>query len=373
MHEIETHFKSAQPGLSQPGQALKMKGLEIIKSFLQGGEPLTEDSLPSRGPRVVDREALIHTIMSFHKALRAASLDGHAVQELVALKKANPTTTSTSPDGETAPESGVPNAPAGATMEATGGENAPETRETAETPVPMNGVATPDPSEVPTAASASPDPSTQNGAAREKTEKERLCKSMWGKVDCPRQSGQSCVRVHLDWCSKPSCAINEEQSKTCPLWHGHMRAALHRERVNKRKEAKRKKEEEDQRLFKEWKKQQGNKKPPGNSERGPRKQSPQGQPQGYKAKGQEGQKSHQQKGKPTRRPVTMGDYMPPQLANQRAPTLAPAPPPAKTAWPRLQKAIPAAMPDPRQQIQDLLQHIANQNQSITMLLSSGVF
>ena len=83
-----------------------MKGLEIIKSFLQGGEPLTEDSLPSRGPRVVDREALIHTIMSFHKALRAASLDGHAVQELVALKKA--TTTSTSPGGETAPESGVP-------------------------------------------------------------------------------------------------------------------------------------------------------------------------------------------------------------------------------------------------------------------------
>ena len=357
---------------------LTMRGKVAIYEFLRAHRPLSEaqEYLPHPG---VQRADLVGVCIELNEQLDKANEQLAAAKEKLAQKQdgeassvatvEHATGASANPSGANAPET---RANTGAST-TTGGENAPETRETAETPVPMNGVATPNPADVPTAASASPDPSTQNGAAREKTEKERLCKSMWGKVDCPRQSGQSCVRVHLDWCSKPSCAINEEQSKTCPLWHGHMRAALHRERVNKRKEAKRKKDEEDQRLFKEWKKQQGNKKPPGNSERGPRKQSPQGQPQGYKAKGQEGQKSHQQKGKPTRRPVTMGDYLPPQLANQRAPTLAPAPPPAKTAWPRLQKAIPVAMPDPRQQIQDLLQHIANQNQSITMLLSSGVF
>ena len=344
-----------------------MKGLDIIKSFLEGGEPLTEDSLPSRGTRVVDREALIHTIMSFHKALRAASLDGQAVQELSVLKKAN-TTTEASTVATVEHATGASANPSGAI--------APETRATAETTVPTNGAATSDPSDVPTAASASPGPPTQNGAATEKAEHEKLCKSMWGKVDCPKQSGQSCQRVHLEWCSKPSCAINEEQSKTCSLWHGHMRAALHRERVKKKKEAERKKDEADKRLFNEWKKQQGNQKPQGNLERGPHKQSPKGQPQGDKARGQKGQKGYQQgqqKGRPTRRPITMGDYMPQKLANQRAPTFAAAPPPTEAAWPRLQKANPAAIPDPRQQIQDLLQHIAKQNQSITMLLSSGVF
>ena len=350
----------AYPSLGKHLSFLTMRGKVAIYEFLRAHRPLSEaqEYLPHPG---VQRADLVGVCIELNEQLDKANEQLAAAKEKLAQKQGGESSTVATMEATTG---------ASAT---TGGENAPETRATAETPVPMNGATTPDPSDVPTAASASPGPTTQNGAATEKAEKEKLCKSMWGKVDCPRQSGQSCVRVHLDWCSKPSCAINEEQSKTCPLWHGHMRAALHRERVNKRKEAKRKKDEEDQRLFTEWKKQQGNKKPPGNLERGPRKQSPQGQPQGYKAKGQEGQKSHQQKGKPTRRPITMGDYMPPQLANQRAPTLAPAPPPAKAAWPRLQKAIPASMPDPRQQIQDLLQHIANQNQSITMLLSSGVF
>ena len=90
-----------------------MKGLDTIKAFLESGEPLSKDSLPSRGPGEVDREALIHTIMSFHKALRASNIDTNAVQELVS-KKANATTTSASPDGETAPKLGAPTAPAGA-------------------------------------------------------------------------------------------------------------------------------------------------------------------------------------------------------------------------------------------------------------------
>ena len=75
-----------------------MKGLDTIKAFLESGEPLSKDSLPSRGPGEVDREALIHTIMTFHKALRASSLDKDAVQELqVTLKKANATTNQQQP------------------------------------------------------------------------------------------------------------------------------------------------------------------------------------------------------------------------------------------------------------------------------------
>ena len=37
-------------------------------------------------------------------------------------------------------------------------------------------------------------------------------------MECP---GASCVRIHLKWCSKPPCFINEERNKDCPLWHGH--------------------------------------------------------------------------------------------------------------------------------------------------------
>ena len=258
MHEIETHFKSAQPGLSQPGQALKMKGLEIIKSFLQGGEPLTEDSLPSRGPRVVDREALIHTIMSFHKALRAASLDGHAVQELVALKKANPTTTSTSPDGETAPESGVSTAPAGT----------------------------------------------------EKKEEERLCASMWGKKACPGLP--ECKRKHLTLCNKGSCYGNPENRRACAesdgMWHGHIQAAIRAQKKHERQQALQKKDEAERKeylsdlpTYRAWK-AQGNGQNPSTTGRGQKpRQSPGGQPlQG------------QQRAKRGPTTIKLGDFVPKQ-------------------------------------------------------------
>ena len=58
----------------------------------------------------------------------------------------------------------------------------------------------------------------QNVAPSGKPEKERLCKSMWGKTACP---GATCERIHLKWCSKPPCFINEERDKDCTLWHGH--------------------------------------------------------------------------------------------------------------------------------------------------------
>ena len=353
----------AYPSLGKHLSFLTMRGKVAIYEFLRAHRPLSEaqEYLPHPG---VQRADLVSVCIELNEKLEKANEQLAVAEKKWAQKQ----------DGEASSVATVEHA-TGASANPSGAI-APETRATAETPVPTNGAATPEPSDVPTAASASPGPPTQNGAATEKAEHEKLCKSMWGKVDCPRQSGQSCQRVHLDWCSKPSCAINEEQSKTCPLWHGHMRAALHRERVKKKKEAERKKDEADKRLFNEWKKQQGNQKPQGNLERGPHKQSLKGQPQGDKARGQKGQKGHQQgqqKGRPTRRPITMGDYMPQKLANQRAPTFVAAPPPTEAAWPRLQKANPAAIPDPRQQIQDLLQHIANQNQSITMLLSSGVF
>ena len=77
----------------------------------------------------------------------------------------------------------------------------------------------------------SPNPST-------KPENEKLCPSMWGKRDCP---GEDCVRVHLKWCAKPSCYINEERNKDCPLWHGHKWVAAAKAKKSL-KEAKKKKE-----------------------------------------------------------------------------------------------------------------------------------
>ena len=235
-----------------------MKGLDIIKSFLEGGEPLTEDSLPSRGTRVVDREALIHTIMSFHKALRAASLDGQAVQELSVLKKANATTTSASPDGETTPGSGVPTAPAGA----------------------------------------------------EKKEEEKLCVSMWGKRACPGLP--ECKRVHLPLCDKATCYGNPENRKACAesnkMWHGHIQAAIRAQKKHERQQALQKKDEAERKeylsdlpTYRAWK-AQGNGQNPSNTGRGQKpKQSPGGQPlQG------------QQRAKRGPTTIKLGDFVPKQ-------------------------------------------------------------
>ena len=45
-----------------------------------------------------------------------------------------------------------------------------------------------------------------------------MCPSMWGKRNCP---GDNCQRIHLEWCARPPCFINEERDKDCLLWHGH--------------------------------------------------------------------------------------------------------------------------------------------------------
>ena len=232
-----------------------MKGLEVIKRFLQGSEPLSKDSLPF--PEV-DREALIHTMMSFHKALRAASLDSQAVQELVAPKKANTTTTSASPDGETAPESGVSTAPAGT----------------------------------------------------EKKEEERLCASMWGKKACPGLP--ECKRKHLTLCDKGSCYGNPENRRACAesdgRWHGHIQAAIRAQKKHERQQALQKKDEAERKeylsdlpTYRAWK-AQGNGQNPSNTGRGQKpKQSPGGQPlQG------------QQRAKRGPTTIKLGDFVPNQ-------------------------------------------------------------
>ena len=232
-----------------------MKGLEIIKRFLQGSEPLSKDSLPF--PEV-DREALIHTMMSFHKALRAASLDSQAVQELVAPKKANTTSTSASSDGETAPESGASTAPAG----------------------------------------------------NEKKEEERLCASMWGKKACPGLP--ECKRKHLTLCDKGSCYGNPENRRACAesdgMWHGHIQAAIRAQKKHERQQALQKKDEAERKeylsdlpTYRAWK-AQGNGQNPSTTGRGQKpKQSPGGQPlQG------------QQRAKRGPTTIKLGDFVPKQ-------------------------------------------------------------
>ena len=303
-----------------------MKGLDVIKRFLEGGEPLSEDSLPSRGPGVVDREALIHTIMSFHKALRAASLDGHAVQELVALKKA--TTTSTSPGGETAPESGVP---------------------TAQEPAATAGIT----SAPPSAPAGEQSEQSQGDSSRkeEKPEKERLCPSMWGMKACVGRD--VCPRKHIDLCIDPVCFGNEEHRKACTSgkWHGHIKGAIRAEKKKEKKKAEERrlhllqsKFQEHQPEFQEWLKQKGNesrgsrgdpprKKPPQKPANNPPQQKQQASQGRYQPQHPQRRENKQARGP---RPVTFGDYVP-------------APPPAVNAWSKPHRGVGAKQVHPSQQ------------------------
>ena len=313
MHEIETHFKSAQPGLSQPGQALKMKGLDVVKSFLEGGEPLTKDSLPSRGTREVDREALIHTILTFHKALRASSLDGQALQELGVLKKANATTTQQ--PAVSAATAEITSAPAGEQSEQSHGDSSRK---------------------------------------EEKPEEELLCRSMWGMKACVGRD--VCLRKHLDLCVDPVCYGNEEHRKSCASgpnskWHGHMKGAIRANKIREKKKAEERRLQLEQRMFQEcrpefqeWLKQKGNESrgnrgdPPRNKPtQKPAKNHPQQRQQA--SQGRDHPQHHQRReNKQARgpRPVTLGDFVP-------------APPPAVNAWSKPLRGVGAQQAHPSQQ------------------------
>ena len=246
-----------------------MKGLDTIKAFLESGEPLSKDSLPSRGPGEVDREALIHTIMTFHKALCASSLDKDAVQELqVTLKKANATTNQQQP--ASAATAGItsasPPAPAGEQSEQSHGDSS---------------------------------------SKKEKPEEELLCRSMWGMKACVGRD--VCPRQHLDLCTDPVCFGNEEHRKACASgkWHGHIKGAIRAEKKKERKKAEERRLHLEQRKFRElqpkfqeWLKQKGNeargsrgdpprKKPPQNPAKNPPQQKQQGSQGGQPQQGQQ--------------------------------------------------------------------------------------
>ena len=302
-----------------------MKGVKEIKLYLGSGQELSaslaKDILPASE---VPRDALLHVILELHK-------------ELTTLKANRPINAQPERAGETttAAEASTPSNAARVTT-------------------PLNATTPPF------------QPAAQNGAAAENPEgtRQRLCKSMWGRVECP---GTGCTGLHLRWCSKPTCAIDQEQSKSCNLWHGHMRALRHHERARKKKEAEQRKSEEEQRDFKAWQKERDQ----GNGKRGvrgpPNAKRPNPQPhdqkQGPRVRGE--QRVQRRPPRPATR--SLGDFFPPlPTRTQRAPTYVPAPMPAKSAWEKPLHTNMATRPEARQQLQDILHNLG-------MILQSGVF
>ena len=185
----------------------------------------------------------------------------------------------------------------------------------------------------------------------EKPEEERLCPSMWGKKEC--KSRAQCKRVHLTLCPSANCYMNDETRKGCTQWHGHMRAAVRREKAKERLEA-------EKRQFAAWKKQSS-----GNGVKGHRgaphhQNKPQKQRKRKEGLGLKHLQRQEPRPKSKPRNLKLGDYIP-------------APPPAVPAWgptwrpPTVPQATApngqAGTVELRQQIHDMLQ----------MLLRSGVF
>ena len=299
-----------------------MKGLESVKAFLCSKNEDTlssaKDSLPSSE---VDRDALIQALLEVRV-------------ELATLRASDQTSASTSVVTERSKPRALTSTAAQSELKATAAEFVQ---------------------------------AAQNVASSEKSEQEKMCKSMWGKTTCPGLvPGASCERVHIRWCSKPTCFLKdspEEMSKECNLWHGHMRVALQKERARKKKET-------ELKQFKTWKKQQdqGNstaKGSRGKPQRGQQKPQTHGQKQGHGNQGKHKQVHvRQQKGWGTPQrpgPLNLGDFFPPL-----------PPPTRKSAWatPVTTPTQPAVAPlalgseAARIQVQQLLQGLG-------MLLSSG--
>ena len=205
-----------------------MKGVDEIRSFLDSRKDFSasKDALPHHQ---VDREALIKVLLDLHA-------------ENLALKANMPRVNSTA---------------SGNTVAMAAGFDGTE---------PVLNPATP--ASRPTQSDAKNAPSTEP-AREEKPESERLCRSMWGYKDCPRNSGEECVRQHLTICDRPTCYGNIDARATCQertgKWHGHIKAALVMQKKRERQEAKNRKQEAEQKEFlanrKEflkWNKAQGN-------------------------------------------------------------------------------------------------------------------
>ena len=367
---IPNHKERVHKVLTMPEP--KPKGTEDVIAFLQAKKPFSaaKEELPFTA---VTREALIHVAILTHEenaALKAEMACLKANMPRIQSKESSSVTLAAGFTGETVV--GAPSNTAGAAS-------------------PSKAVGTPM-----TGASASTSelrasapkyvPTVQNTASQkervppsEKREEEKLCKSMWGKVECP---GRDCLRVHLRWCSKPTCFINEDKRKECRLWHGHSHAARQQEKARKKREADVRQATLEQRQFQMWKKErdQEKKQSTGNMQKGTK-----GVPQntGNWKKGTRGvpQQSHinKEKSKPTRsweqkgktksvwprpEPLNLGDFM-------NSPPL----PSQQTAWEKpmvsSMNVQPAAQSratgiEPRHQIQQILQNLG-------MLLQSGVF
>ena len=377
---------------------LKPKGTEDVIAFLQAKKPISaaKEELPFTA---VTREALIHVAILTHEenaSLKAQIAYLRANRPSIQSGESSSVILAAGFTGETV--AGAPSNTAGAASPSnavgtpTNAAGDTATSNAAGVNTPLNA----------TTASASTSelrasapryvPSVQNTASQnesvppsEKREEEKLCKSMWGKVECP---GQGCVRVHLRWCSKPTCFINEDKRKECRLWHGHSHAARQQEKARKKREAEMRQATLEQRQFQIWKKEREQKKKQstGNAQKG-NKGVPQSTGNWKKGTGgvpqQSQYKTHpsgqKEKSKPTRsweqksktksvwprpEPLNLGDFMNfPPLPSQQ------------TAWEKpmvsSMNVQPAAQSraagiEPRHQIQQILQNLG-------MLLQSGVF
>ena len=314
-----------------------MKGINEIKLYLGSGNSLSvqvaKDILPSTE---VDRDALFHVLIEQQKELATLKATTPVVTERSEPKASTSTTQSE--------EAEAPLNTAGATS--------PEIAVGA--PLMAAGVATPSNTAGAKTPSTTSDGNTGN---TEKPESAKLCPVMWGKSPCP---GAECNRVHLRWCAKPQCAINEAAKKECKLWHGHFRVALQKERLKKKKIAEQRAANAEQREFNEWKKQrsQGNGKTPSgrgiqdNFQKRKETKTHKGDTQKQVHKHVQSNRKGEKKGwsQPVHRPrpLSLGDYFPPLPTPQK-----------KQAWakPATRTVAPVALgsEDAKLQLQQFLQ------------------
>ena len=220
-------------------------------------------------------------------------------------------------------------------------------------------------------------PTSVESAREEKPPHERLCRSMWGYKECPRNNGEECERKHLSICDRPTCYGNVDARATCQertgKWHGHIKAALVVQKKRERQEAKNRAAQEEQRKFREWQKMQKGPAPGNSAKSKGHKGDPKGRQQ--KPTQQNGRNGHpgQQRGwkqpghhqraqsrgsweQPRPGPRILGDYFP-NLPGPAQPGSVWGNPPPNTAW-----APPPAAPTNAQEL--LL--------SLKALLNSGV-
>ena len=326
------------------------KGTQEVYDFLAANKPITAaKELPSS---LVLREAILHVAITLHQA-------NLVLQNEVSNLKAK------QPAGEPANTAGATPSNAAATQNAAG-DSTPKSEQVPSTlSVAANSF-------VPS-AKKNDSKSMATSAPTEKSEAEKLCRSMWGYKECPRNNGEECERKHLSICDRPTCYGNVDARATCQertgKWHGHIKAALVVQKKRERQEAKNRKQEAEKKdflanrkEFLKWNKAQGNGGAP--SARGnQQKNTP--------------VVKHVQKRENTMKPGTqrrppnrsLGDFFPqgsfPPLQSQGYPSFQPAPMPTNPAWPKPVNTPQAVLPGAREQLQDILKNL-------NMLLLQGV-